>query len=202
MTNATEPDSGQTGFWTKRWDAGKIPWDLGDIPVTLHTFLLAEQKPGRVLVPGCGSGYEVKAFRQAGYDVTAIDLAGAAVERARGLFPDLADRFIHANFFKHDFGSQLFDLVYERGFLCSLPMTRWPEYAARMSSLIIPGGRLAGLFLYGEEPEPPPFPLTKEYAEKLLGGTFKLLRSQVSTAPTVPVYQGMEHWQEWQRIGI
>jgi len=201
MTNQPEPDSSQTVFWTKRWDAGKVPWDLGDIPAALHTFLLNEQTPGRVLVPGCGSGYEVKAFHQAGYEVTAIEFAGSAVERARSLFPELGDRIIHANFFKHDFGSQCFDLVYERGFLCSLPMTRWAEYAARMSGLINPGGRLAGLFLYGEEPEPPPFPLTTERAEKLFGATFKLLHSEASTAPTVPVYQGMEHWQEWARAG-
>ena len=26
-----EPDSSQTVFWTKRWEAGKTPWDFGPV---------------------------------------------------------------------------------------------------------------------------------------------------------------------------
>jgi hypothetical protein len=68
-----------------------------------------------------------------------------------------------------------------------------------MASLLQPGGKLAGLFLYGEEPEPPPFPLTKETAANLLGQHFHLLHSEQSVVNSVPVYQGMEYWQEWER---
>jgi len=195
-----EPDSSQTIFWTKRWDGGKIPWDLGGIPPALASFLTEHQASTRALVPGCGSGYEVRAFHTAGYDVTAIEFAAAAVARAREVLGPLGDKVIHGNFFKHDFGENRYGLVYERGFLCSLPTTRWPDYAARMASLLLPGGRLVGLFLYGQEPEPPPFPLTDEPAAGLLGRYFRLLRNEVSAAESVPVYQGMERWQEWERI--
>jgi hypothetical protein len=34
---------------------------------------------------------------------------------------------------------------------------------------------VAGLFPYGEEPEPPPFPLTEEIAATVLGKNFRLL---------------------------
>lgn len=94
-----------------------------------------------------------------------------------------------------------YDLVYERGFLCSLPRERWADYASRMADLIAPGGRLVGLLLYGEEPEPPPFPLTDELAESVLGGFFKLVRTEAAAADTVPVYRGLERWQEWERKG-
>src|SRR5229473_1539965 len=147
----SEPDSSQTVFWTKRWDTGKAPWDLGGIPPALASFLPRTDTPTRVLVPGCGSGYEVRAFHDAGHDVEAIEFAAAAVSRARKLLGSLGDRVIHGNFFKHDFGEKRYGIVYERGFLCSLPTTRWPEYAARMANLIGPGGRLVGLFLYGQE---------------------------------------------------
>jgi hypothetical protein len=195
-----EPDSSQTIFWSKRWDGGKIPWDLGGIPPALVSFLNEHQASTRALVPGCGSGYEVRAFHAAGYDVTAIEFAAAAVARAREVLGPLGDKVIHGNFFKHDFGENRYGLIYERGFLCSLPTTRWPDYAARMASLLLPGGRLVGLFLYGQEPEPPPFPLTDETAASLLGPYFRLLRNEVSAAESVPVYQGMERWQEWERI--
>lgn len=194
-----EPDSSQTVFWTNRWQAGKTPWDLGGIPPALAAFLSRGEPPTRVLIPGCGSGYEVKAFHNAGHEVTAIEFSAPAVARAHEVLGPLGDRIIHGNFFKHDFGDTRFGLIYERGFLCSLPTGRWPEYASRMASLLHPAGKLAGLFLYGMEPEPPPFPLTEATAAELLGGYFRLLRSEKSIAESVAVYQGMEYWQEWKR---
>ncbi|MBI3418146.1 MAG: methyltransferase domain-containing protein [Verrucomicrobia bacterium] len=194
-----EPDSSQTQFWVKRWEVGKIPWDLGGIPPTLVSFLTRTRTPTRVLIPGCGSGYEVRAFHEAGHDVTAIEFSAPAVAHAREVLGPLGDKVVHGNFFKHDFAATRYGLIYERGFLCSLPPARWPDYASRMASLLSPSGRLVGLFLYGQEPEPPPFPLTEETAAGLLGRSFRLLRNE-SVAVSVPVYQGLEHWQEWEKI--
>jgi SAM-dependent methyltransferase len=194
-----ETDSSKTVFWIKRWESGKTPWDLGGIPRALVSFLDRGGPQVRVLVPGCGTGYELQAFHAAGHDVGAIEFSGPAVQHAREVLGQLGDRIIHGNFFKHDFTGQQYDLIYERGFLCSLPPTRWPDYAARMASLIPVGGRLVGLFLYGNEPEPPPFPLTDQTAAELLGASFRLVRSEEVNDPSVPVYQGMERWQEWER---
>lgn len=203
MSDATQlnpDDSSRTQFWVKRWEAGKLPWDLGHVPPNLSSFLMQpELKPGRVLIPGCGSGYEVQAFHQAGHDVEAIDFSGPAVAHAREVLGPLGERVMQGNFFKFDFSGRRYDLVYERGFLCSLPRERWADYASRMADLIAPGGRLVGLFLYGEEPEPPPFPLTDELAESVLGGYFKLVKTEAAAADTVPVYRGLERWQEWER---
>ena len=165
-----EDDSSRTQFWVKRWERDKLPWDLGGIPRDLVSFLTRTQAtPTRVLIPGCGSGYEVKAFHEAGHEVMALDFSGPAVAHARGILGPLGDKVVQGNFFKHEFGAGRFGLVYERGFLCSLPPARWPDYAARMADLVAPGGCLVGLFLYGQEPEPPPFPLTEETAAALLG---------------------------------
>jgi SAM-dependent methyltransferase len=195
-----EGDSSQTRFWNKRWQAGKVPWDLGGIPPAVVSFLTRVQIPTRVLIPGCGSGYEVRAFHEAGHDVTAIEFSAPAVIRAREILGSLGDRVIQGNFFKHDFGEIRYGLIYERGFLCSLPPARWPNYASRMAKLLTAGGRLVGLFLYGQEPEPPPYPLTEETASDLLGQSFRLRHTEL-VADSVPVYQGLEHWQEWERLG-
>ena len=196
-----EHDSSRTQFWVKRWEVGKLPWDLGGIPPDLVSFLTRTQAaPCRVLVPGCGSGYEVRAFHEAGHEVMALDFSGPAVARAQEVLGPLGEKVVQGNFFKHDFGTRRFGLVYERGFLCSLPPARWPDYVSRMAELLTPGGRLVGLFLYGQEPEPPPFPLTEESAAALLGGSFRLLSSTESVGESVPVYRGMERWQEWERI--
>src|ERR1051325_5940117 len=97
-----EGDSFRTQFWVKRWEGGKLPWDLGHIPPNLVSFLAhTAAKPASVLIPGCGSGYEVRAFHQAGYDVEAIDFSGPAVAHAREVLGPLGDRIIQGNFFKH-----------------------------------------------------------------------------------------------------
>ena len=196
------PDSAKTAFWTSRWEADKIPWDLGGTPPSLISFLQKQTGPARVLIPGCGSAYEVRTFHQAGHDVTAIDFSAPAVEHAKEQLGPLGDKVVQGNFFKHDWGERRYDLIYERGFLCSLPPLRWKEYAARMAELLAPGGKLVGLFLYGKEPEPPPFPLSPEVAQMLFGHTFRLLGDAVVHDPSVPVYAGMEHWQEWERVGV
>ena len=198
--SSQEIDSSRTQFWVKRWQGGKIPWDLGHVPKDLLSFLeRTHGEPTRVLVPGCGSGYEVRAFHDAGHDVSAIDFSGPAVAHARATLGPLGDRVIQGNFFKHDFAGQRFGLIYERGFLCSIPPARWREYASRMADLLVPGGRLVGLFLYGEEPEPPPFPLRDTTASALFDPEFRLVRATEAAPDSVPVYQGMERWQEWER---
>ena len=76
-------------FWSSRYLSANTPWDFDGVPADLKEFLKRKdigsnpQARGKVLIPGCGLGHEIKAFMQAGYDVTAIDFAPGAVERAR-----------------------------------------------------------------------------------------------------------------------
>jgi SAM-dependent methyltransferase len=194
-------DSNHPDFWSVRYSAGKTPWDFGGVPAALKSFLERSSVSGRVLIPGCGSGYEVQAFHAAGYDVSAIDFSPAAVEQAKRVLGSLAERVILGDFFTHDFGLQLFDLVYERTFLCSMTPSRWPEYVNRMADLLTPGGRLIGVFLYGERSSSgPPFPLTEPEAEQLFKKRFELMRSERMT-DSLPLFRDMERWQEWRKIG-
>jgi SAM-dependent methyltransferase len=193
-------DSNQPDFWTVRYAAGKTPWDFGGVPSALKSFLERSSGPGRVLVPGCGSGYEIQAFDAAGYDVSAIDFSPAAVHQAKRVLGSLAQRVILGDFFTHDFGQRRFDFIYERTFLCSMTPTRWPEYVNRMADLLLPGGKLIGVFLYGQRsPSGPPFPLTEPEAEQLFKKRFELVRSEAIT-DSLPLFRDMERWQEWRKI--
>jgi SAM-dependent methyltransferase len=190
-------DSAHPDFWTIRYAAGKTPWDFGGVPAALKSFLVSSSSPGRVLIPGCGSGYEVQAFHTAGYDVTAIDFSPAAVDQAKRVLGALAEKVIHGDFFTYDFGQRRFDLIYERTFLCSMPPSRWPPYANRVADLLSAGGRLIGLFFYSEQPLPgPPYPLTTGQAEHLFHSRFQLARSELAT-DSLPLFRDMERWQEW-----
>jgi SAM-dependent methyltransferase len=192
-------DSTHPDFWTTRYAAGKTPWDFGGVPAALRSFLARSHAPGRVLIPGCGSGYEVHAFHEGEYDVTAIDFSPAAVDQAKRVLGVLAERVIFGDFFTYDFGQGSFDLIYERTFLCSMPPSRWPDYANRMTDLLSPEGRLIGIFLYGQRAESPPYPLTGEEAGQLFQRRFRLVRTELVT-DSLPLFGGMERWQEWLKI--
>ena len=113
-------DAAQPEFWDRRFREDFTPWDACGVPAALEQFLRTEPRGQRALIPGCGSGYEVSAFAQAGFDVLAVDFAEAAIERARRTLGPLSDRVRLADFFESDFEAP-FDIVYERAFLCALP---------------------------------------------------------------------------------
>lgn len=193
-------DSNRPEFWTVRYAAGKTPWDFGGVPSALKAFLERSSNPGRILIPGCGSGYELQAFHAAGYDVSAIEFSPAAVDRARRVLGFLAERITLGDFFTHDFGQRRFDVIYERTFLCSMTPSRWPEYVNRTADLLLPGGKLIGVFLYGQRSSSgPPFPLSELDAEQLFNKRFKLARSEAMT-DSLPLFRDMERWQEWLKI--
>ena len=190
-------DPAQADFWEKRFRENFTPWDAGRVPEALEHFLRTEPRGQRVLIPGCGSGYEVRAFAEAGHDVLAVDFAPAAVERARRTLGPLADRVRLADFFEFDFGAP-FDLIYERAFLCALPRREWPRYAPRASQLLRPEGRIAGFFYFDDGERGPPFGLKAGELEALLGGHFdRIADSPVSDS--IPIFVGKERWQEWAR---
>src|SRR5215469_14162042 len=113
-------DAARPQFWEKRFRENFTPWDAGKVPAALEQFLAAERARLRVLIPGCGSGYEVRAFAEAGHEALAVDFAPAALERAKRILGPLSACVRLADFFEADLGGA-YDLIYERAFLCSLP---------------------------------------------------------------------------------
>ena len=188
-------DFTRPAFWDARYTEGEPPWSHREVPVNLHEYL-ESAVPGRVLIPGCGVGYSVPPFARAGWDVTALDFSPAAVEQARSRLGELGRRVLLTDYFQHDFGLEKFDLCYEQSFLCALPPKVWPSYATRVSQLLRPGGLLLGTFFFGEEPDPPPYPLDDPRAKELFGDKFSLRRN-VPIPTSHPVYVGGERWMEW-----
>jgi len=196
------PDSNLPAFWDERYQLGAVPWDFGGVPQDLQAYLKKKPKRGnRVLIPGCGSGHEIRAFAQAGYDVTAIDFSRAAVERARrNTGPELADRVLLGDFFTYGFEPGSFDLIYERTFLCALTPDRREAYRDRVCQLLRRNGDLVGYFYY-ETPNPqagPPFGFAWGTSDELFGRHFILLKD-VAVTDSLPMFAGHERWQEQRR---
>jgi SAM-dependent methyltransferase len=75
--------------WQNQYATGQTPWDRGAPAPALLDYLATHPVTGRILVPGCGTGQDVKALAQAGAaEVTGLDLAPLAVERAQQFLAD------------------------------------------------------------------------------------------------------------------
>jgi ubiquinone/menaquinone biosynthesis C-methylase UbiE len=189
-------DSARPDFWNQRYASRETPWTLHTVPAALRSFVKRRRR-GTVLIPGCGTDHEVLQFLQtAGFEVTAIDFSSVAVAQTRKALRNFDGQIIHGDFFKFDF-RQRFDLIYERTFLCALYPPKWPKYAKRVAQLLQPRGRLAGIFFYGEEHDPPPYPLSEARAAEIFGKYFRLI-CDVKVSDSVAMFAGMERWQEWQ----
>ena len=141
-------------FWQQRFAAGDTPWDRGAVSPQLASWLGAGTlRPCRILVPGCGSGYEVAALATAGFDVTALDYAPVAIARTR---EQLAAAGQSATLVEADVlawqPARAFDAIYEQTCLCALYPDYWRAYADRLHAWLASGGRLYALFVQFPRP--------------------------------------------------
>jgi len=136
-------------FWEERFASGNTPWDRGESSPQLGAWLSSGVlKPCRILVPGCGSGYEVLDLALAGFEVTGLDYADEAIARTN---QRLKDAEVDATLVQADVlawePDRAFDAVYEQTCLCALYPDQWREYADRLYQWLVPGGRLYALFV-------------------------------------------------------
>ncbi len=145
--------------WENRYRLGQTGWDRGNVSPNLlywieHKFL----NPCRILVPGCGNGYEVLALAEKGFDVVAIDIAPTPIENIRKILKtkQLTAELIQTDFFTWEF-EKTFDAVYEQTSLCALHPNEWKSYEKCLYNWLKPKGKLFAQFMQTEQDSGPPF---------------------------------------------
>jgi SAM-dependent methyltransferase len=190
-------DPAEPGFWDLRYEARFAPWDAGRVPAQLRHWA-AQNSAGRVLVPGCGSAWDVRFFADHGWDVLGIDFSDAALQAARPILGSHEDRVRRADFFA-PIAEAPFDVVYERAFLCALPRRLWKAWGERLAQLVGPRGQVAGFFYFDAGERGPPFPLhSQEELATLLEDGFTL-EEDAAVDDSIAVFAGKERWQRWRR---
>lgn len=190
-----DPDS--PAFWDERFERRFMPWDQAGVPSAFQSFA-ARHGGATVLIPGCGSAYEVLWLAQQGYPVRAIDFSPAAVSAAHEqLGAQHAQLVEQADFFTYEppFTPAW---IYERAFFCALPLARRADYAQRMAELLPGGALLAGFFFFDATPKGPPFGVERAELDALLAPHFELIEDE-AVADSIAVFAGRERWLTWRR---
>ncbi len=181
--------------WEDQYRRGETPWDKGGPSPGLVRYLEENPVRGRVLVPGCGLGHDVRALAQAGAEVMGLDVAPLAVQRARACEVVGGESYRLGNFFAvEDDLRGAFDWVWEHTCFCAIDPGRRPAYVASVLQVLKERGRLLGVFYldpYDEEHQPgvgPPHGCTMEEIEELFGNDFLIEESWTPGA----AYEGRE----------
>ena len=178
--------------WDARYRAGDMPWDRGAAP-PIAEFLRTHDITGEVLVPGCGTGHDVRLLAGHGARVTGLDLSETALAMARNL-PPVAGELYHSGdlFALPEEWTGRFDWVVEHTCFCAIPPARRADYVKAVARVLKPGGFLLGVFFLDPGVEQgPPHGATREEIAGLFDPFFHLER-EWKPADAFPEREGGE----------
>jgi SAM-dependent methyltransferase len=151
-----------------------------------------ERHPGifsgrTTVVPGCGTGHDVRWLAAQGAEATGLDIAPLAVTRARELDPTGQADYQVADFLDPDGPlPDTFDQLWEHTCFCALDPSLRPAYLRAAHRYLRPGGTLVGVFFINPEMDEgetgPPFGIGADDLEAALADAgFRTLDRWVPT---------------------
>ena len=179
--------------WDARYVTGDTPWDKGGA----HPALLARLKKlpivGRVLVPGCGAGHDVRAIAARGASsVLGLDVSPTALHRARS-FPKAGNESYQEGDFLTGTAVPMgaFDVIFEHTCLCAIQPERRADYVRAASAALRDAALLLAVFFTNpENPDShsPPFRCDLGEMTLLFSKDFEMLE----TTAAIPTYSERE----------
>ncbi len=165
-------------------DVEALPWYYPGLDPDFETALVKyEIDIGEVLDLCTGPGTQAMALADQGFSVTAMDIAGSAVEKAcvkareEGL-----DIVFHRDDILVSHLDRTFDVVFDRGCFHLFPRGKRKEYVPAVSRLIRPGGYLLlKCFSYLETRPEGPYRIAPDEIEDLFTSDFDVLAIEHTT---------------------
>lgn len=169
--------------WNAAYEGGDTPWDKGYASPPLIEFLKLQSISGRVLVPGCGAGHDVRALAAEGVEVVGLDIAPRGIDKAETFPVSYDERYVLGDFL--NLGKQYhqaFDWIVEHTCLCAIDPSEREAYARSVAQALKPDGKYLAIFfreVSDYEGNGPPHPISREQSDTLFGDSFDLIKSFV-----------------------
>lgn len=176
--------------WEERYQRGETPWERGYAAPALIDFLFREKIGGKILVPGCGLGHDVRALSQQGAEAIGLDWAPSAIQRAQSFSKVGRESYVQEDLFQlpNTWNGQ-FDWIFEHTCFCAIPVDKRPDYVQVACRILKKSGSFFGIFFLNPDAEKgPPFSVTREELDALFLLHFEL---QEEWVPSVN-YPGRE----------
>ena len=162
-------------YWQNRYETNDSIWDAGEITTPLKEYIdQIEDKSIKILIPGCGNGYEFEYLINEGFENSfVVDFAQAPIDNLKKRMPNCNPKqLITSDFFDLE-GS--YDFIIEQTFFCALNPELRAKYVQKMFSLLSPKGKLVGLFFqFPLTDVGPPFGGSKEEYLNLFSTNFEI----------------------------
>src|SRR4051812_1209788 len=103
--------------WNDRYQDGNLPWDTGRPSTELQQVIRQKTiQPCRALELGCGTGTNSVWLAQQGFEVTGVDVAPLAIDRAkeRASAAGVTVRFVVADLLDMPEPDGLFEFFFDR----------------------------------------------------------------------------------------
>ena len=144
-------------FWSEKYQLDSTGWDVGEIsrPIKEYFDQVAD-KSLRILIPGCGNGYEAEYLYKLGFkNVHVLDFASEPLMNLKNRVQNFPVENIYCNdFFKHE-GD--YDIIIEQTLFCALDPKLREKYAENCDRLLTTEGMIVGLLFTFELNEGPPY---------------------------------------------
>jgi len=182
--------------WQRRYQENDTPWDKGAPAPPLALYLVSNSIAGRVLVPGCGRGHDVRALAaQPNCVAVGLDISPIAIAEATRLAAETnlsaGTSFVLGDFFRlpHEM-LNAFNWLVEHTCFCAIDPSLRDDYVRSAAAVLRPGGKIFGIFFLTPDVEAgPPFGISREELLGHFAPHFQLIHHW---APTMS-YPGREN---------
>ncbi len=157
--------------WDASYQDGPPPWDVGRPQPAVVRLAAAGRLAGEVLDVGCGSGDNALHLAARGAQVVGVDVAGTALEAARG---KAGERGLSAQFLlvdALDLGSlgRRFPTVLDCALFHTLDSEEQSTYASSLAAVTQPRARIHLLCFSDQGPDTGPHPVSRAQLEETFG---------------------------------
>lgn len=187
-------------YWENRYQNKDMPWEKGEASPGLGDFLASHTNlsKGKVCIPGCGTGHDVRVWAKAGFDAYGFDLAPSAIElskektKAAGL-----KAMFQLGDFLNDAPPFQFDYLFEHTLFCAIDVADRDKYVTAVLRWLKPGGQYVAVNYMIPDTDGPPFGCTREELSQRFSPHFDLVEEWVPRS--YPNRTGLELMLWWKR---
>ena len=149
-------------FWSNCYQKDNTGWDIGEISTPIKTYFdQVTNKDLKILIPGCGNGYEAEYLVKSGFtNVNILDFAQEPLIQFQERNKDFPKTQIHqGDFFKHE---GRYDLIVEQTLFCAIDPVLRSKYVDKVHELLKHQGKLVGVLFNRAFESGPPYGGTKD----------------------------------------